>query len=87
MVPRAPRQPEMVPSSLTNKNRSPLKPVPPLKACPVTLPSPGIVTTRFCLVATFVVGSTTYKVETPVPLSEIQNGLVPEAEIPQGLIN
>ena len=82
-----PRQPEMVPSSLTNKNRSLLKPAPPLKTCPVTLPSPGIVTIRFNLAATFVIGSTEYKVETPVPLLEIQNGLVPEAEMPQGLTN
>src|SRR5262245_42406984 len=92
--PSAPRQPEMVPSSLTNKNVSPLNaPLPPaeLKTCPVTLPSPGILTPvgegNDSLVATFVVGLTEYKVETPAPLLEIQNGLPPEAEIPQGLIN
>ena len=60
MVPSAPRQPDIVPSSLTNRNRSPLKLVPllALNAWPVTLPSPGIVTVSPCLVVTLVAGLT-----------------------------
>ena len=78
MVPSEGCQPEMDPSSLTNKNRSPWNPEPPLKACPVTLPASGMVTPvgegNDSFVATFEFGSTEYRVETPAPLSEIQNG-------------
>src|SRR5262245_5245792 len=88
----------MVPSSLTNRNMSPLNapaPAPLLKTCPVGFPAPpGGITTppdgsggdpNVTLLATLVVGLTEYKVETPVPLSETQNGLAPEVEMPQGL--
>jgi len=54
-----------------------------LKTCPVTLPSPGIDTVNPTLVGKLVVGLTEYKVETPDPLADTQNGLVAPYEIPQ----
>src|SRR5262249_52980287 len=88
----------MNPFSLTNRNVSPLNAPPApalLKTCPVGFPEPtGGITTppdvsggdpSVTLLATLVVGLTEYKVETPVPLSETQNGLPPEAEMPHGL--
>ena len=53
------------------------------KTCPVGVPSPGIVTTKDWILVALVVGLTLYKVETPVPLSETQNGLADESEMPQ----
>src|SRR5690349_1117425 len=92
--PIEPRQPEIVPSSLTNRNRSLLNAVVPLNACPVGFPVPpagneGIVTNPTLDVASFA-GLTEYKVLRPVPLSEIQIGLpgapgaLGENETPQG---
>src|SRR5207248_11795340 len=87
----------MTPFSLTNRNASPLNAPAPalLKACPVGFPEPGGgITTppdgpggdpNMTLLVTLVVGLTEYKVETPVPFSETQNGLPDEREMPQAL--
>src|SRR5262245_28752637 len=78
----------MVPSSLTKRNTLVRKAVVLLKTWPVTLPSPGMMTVRVCFTtcsspeASLV---TTYKVETPVPLSLTQNGLVGLEASPQAL--
>ena len=86
VVPSAPRQPEMVPSSLTNMKASPLKlPEMPANTWPVTLPSPGMVTTSGVMEVMLVAGLTVYKVDTPVPLSDTQNGELAECEMPHAL--
>ena len=79
-VPSAPRQPETVPSSLTNRKASPLNwPAPPgLNTWPVTLPAPGMATVKPSLVVACVAGSTWYSVDVPAPLDDTQNGLVGE---------
>src|SRR5258706_9702619 len=90
-------QPEIVPSSVSKRNRAGpdvlpcviTKPLVPLKTVPVGVPGPepeacGMLTTR---------GEPggnglplpLYSVETPVPLSETQKGLEELSEIPQGL--
>jgi hypothetical protein len=60
VVPSAPRQPDTVPSSLTKRKRSPPNAAPALllNTCPVTLPSPGMVTVRLCFVVAWVAGTT-----------------------------
>src|SRR5450755_1396628 len=81
VVPRALRQPAIVPFSDANTKRSPLKDAVPLNTCPVTGSEPvGIATTSPCLTP-----SELYSVAWPEPLSETQNGLVAENEMPQGL--
>src|SRR5678816_203341 len=79
-VPRLPRHPEIVPSSVTKRKMSPAK-VPPENTWPLT-PSPGTATTKSSLVIVLFV--TEYKVATPVPLSLTQNGLEALNDIPQG---
>src|SRR5690349_6293555 len=78
-VPSAPRQPEMVPSSLTKRKLSLLnapEALAKLNAWPVGVPSPGggIVTVSPALVVAFVVGFTLYRFATPPPLEETQKG-------------
>src|SRR6187399_896798 len=85
LVPRAPRQPEKVPSSLTNRKASPLKADVPLNTWPVTEPSPGMVTVSASLVVAWVTGLTLYTVDVPAPFEETQNGLVAERDRPQAL--
>ena len=89
-VPSELRQPDTVPSSLTKRNKSPLKAplaLPLLNTCPVGLPAPGIVTTRLTLVVAWVSGSTLYKVDVPAPLDDTQNGLVAPNETPQAFFS
>src|SRR5438067_452656 len=87
LVPSAPRQPDTVPSSLTNRNASPLNcPAPPaLNTWPVTLPAPGMVTTSGTLLVACVAGLTRYSVDVSAPLDDTQNGLVGEYDSPQAL--
>src|SRR5262245_42810334 len=95
-------QPEMVPSSVSNRKTAaagplplaetlnpPLAPPKVLNTAPVGVPSvprgsagggPGIFTTSDCGVPAVL-----YSVDTPVPLSETQNGLPPLSAMPQGL--
>jgi len=85
-VPSAPRQPEMIPSLLTNRNALLWKLVVLLDTWPVG-PAPGMLTSRLCLstrgksVDSFV---TAYNVARPVPLLFTQNVLVGLKDIPQG---
>src|SRR5436305_11103908 len=89
VVPRAPRHPVIVPSSLEKMKMSLLNLPVPLNTCPVGADTPppgaGMVTTSPCFAPVAL-----YSVVTPLPLSEIQNGepvacpLVPK-EIPHGL--
>ena len=68
--PQCGRQPEMIPASLANRNRSLWKELPPLNTVPVGAPW-GIVTTRPCLAPVAL-----YRVDLPVPLSATHHGLV-----------
>src|SRR5258706_142308 len=80
-------QPEMVPSSLANRNRAgpwaaalvTTKPVPGLKTMPVG--APGTVTVRDPFAPVFPL----YRVESPLPLSATHQGEVLLAASPQGL--
>src|SRR6266571_2847651 len=86
VVPRAPRHPEIVPSSLAKMKRSPLKAGVLLNSWPVTQPSPGMVTCKPSLVTTTAHEAslvTEYRVARPVPLALIQYGLVGLNEMPQ----
>src|SRR5438445_3093509 len=87
VVPSALRQPETVPSSLTNRNKSALNDAAALllNTWPVGLPAPGIETVRPSLVVAWVSGLTLYSADTPVPLAEIQNGPVGLNDRPQPL--
>src|SRR6267378_8286944 len=89
VVPAAPFHPAIVPFSVANMNRafapfeSPNEPV-LLNTCPVGTPGtappgPGMVTTRPCFTP-----APLYSVDTPVPASETQNGLVALNEMPHG---
>ncbi len=60
--------------------------LPMLNTWPVTLPAPGIATSKGTLVVALVRGSTRYSVEMPWPFDDTQNGDVAECEIPQALI-
>src|SRR5512147_26190 len=83
-------QPEIVPSSVTNRKRAVLpgtssKPVVPLKTVPVGTPGSlpvagGTVTTSDCATP-----APLYRVESPVPLSAAHHGVVELRERPQGL--
>src|SRR5947209_8726577 len=88
VVPRAPRQPSIMPSSVAKRKRSPLKAPAaapgPLNTWPVgdRVPPPafGKLTTSPCLTP-----EPLYSVAVPVLLSETQNGVVGPKEIPHGL--
>ena len=72
VVPSAGRQPETVPSSLTNKKRLSLNDELLLNTCPVT-PLPGIETVSGSLAVTWLTGLTLYKGDVSVPFEETQN--------------